>query len=105
MEKYLIALAIGVTAGIIDVVPMVIKKLNKTANLSAFVHWLFLGFVIPFVQWDIDPWLKGLIIGELATLPVMIIVFDQDKKSIIPMSIMSAILGIGVAIAGAYFIR
>jgi hypothetical protein len=41
---------------------------------------------------------------ELATLPVMILVFQKDKKSIIPISIFSAILGIGVAITGAKFI-
>lgn len=104
MQNILIALAIGISAGIIDVVPMIIKKLNRTANISAFVHWVVLGLIIPFVHWDIDPWLKGLIIGELVSLPVMIIVFAQDKKSVIPMSIMSAILGVGVAVAGAYFI-
>ena len=92
MENLLIALLIGVVAGIIDVTPMLIMKLDKTANWSAFVHW------------DIDPWLKGLIIGELMTLPVMIIVSKNDKKSLIPMVLFSAILGMGVAIAGSKFI-
>jgi hypothetical protein len=104
MENILIALAIGVAAGIVDVTPMIIMKLDKTANWSAFVHWVVLGLIIPFVHWNIDPWLKGLIIGELTTLPVMIIVAKNDKKSLIPMVFFSAILGIGVAIAGSKFI-
>ena len=104
MENILIALAIGITAGIIDVTPMIFMKLDKTANWSAFVHWVVLGLIIPFVHWDMDPWLKGLIIGELSVLPVMIIVGAKDKKSLIPMVIFSAILGIGVAIAGSKFI-
>jgi hypothetical protein len=105
MENILIALLIGIVAGIIDVTPMIIMKLDKTANWSAFVHWVVLGLIIPFVQWDIDPWLKGLIIGELTTLPVMIIVGVKDKKSLIPMILFSAILGIGVAVAGSKFIN
>jgi hypothetical protein len=104
MENILIALSIGIAAGIIDVTPMMIMKLDKTANWSAFAHWVVLGLIIPFVHWNIDPWLKGLIIGELTTLPIMIIVAKNDKKSLIPMFFFSAILGIGVAIAGSKFI-
>ncbi|MFH0893255.1 MAG: hypothetical protein V2A54_02365 [Bacteroidota bacterium] len=104
MNDIFIALLIGLAAGIIDVTPMIIQKLDKSANWSAFVHWVALGLIIPFVQWDIEPWLKGLILGELCTLPVMIIVFRQDKKAIIPMFLFSGILGTGVALAGNYFI-
>ena len=104
MNDILIALIIGIIAGIIDVIPMLIMKLNKFANLSAFSHWVVLGLIIPFVSWNIDPWLKGLIIGELAIIPTIFMVFTNDKKAIIPMIAMSALLGIGVAIAGARFI-
>jgi Mn2+/Fe2+ NRAMP family transporter len=105
MINILIALAIGITAGIIDVIPMLIQKLDKRANWSAFIHWVVLGLIIPFVSWKIDPWLKGLIIGELAAIPIILIVAKEDKKAMIPILIFSAILGIGVAIAGAYFIQ
>jgi len=105
MNNFLIALIIGVVAGTIDVIPMIIQKIDKRANLSAFVHWVVLGLIIPFVQWDIQPWLKGLIIGELTAIPVILIVTsDGNKKDAIPIIIMSAILGIGVALAGSRFI-
>ena len=104
MNNILIALCIGVAAGIIDVTPMIIQKLDKTANWSAFIHWVVLGLVIPFVHWNTDPWLKGLIIGVLTTVPVMIIVAQNDKKALIPMAIFSAILGIGVGVAGSYIV-
>jgi len=104
MNNILIALIIGVIAGIIDVIPMIIQKLDRFSNLSAFSHWVILGLIIPFVDWNIEPWIKGLIIGELSGIPIMILVFKEDKKAIIPMIIFSAILGIGVAIAGVKFI-
>ena len=104
MNEILIALLIGVIAGIIDVVPMIIQKMDKYANLSAFFHWVILGLIIPFVSWDIAPWLKGFIIAEISAVPILLIVGPEDKKAIVPVSVMSAILGVGVGIAGAYFI-
>ena len=104
MNDILIALLIGIVAGTIDVIPMIIQKLEKSANVSAFTHWVVLGLIIPFVGWDIAPWLKGLIIGELSALPIMIIVFPKDKKSLLPIGVMSAILGALVGVAGAAFI-
>ena len=104
MNEILIALTIGIVAGIIDVVPMIIQKMEKTANLSAFAHWVVLGLIIPFVSWDIAPWLKGLIIAEISAIPILFIVAVKDKKAILPITVMSAILGIAVAIAGKAFI-
>jgi len=104
MNNMLIALVIGIVAGIIDVIPMLVQKLNKFACLSAFVHWLVLGLIIPFVSWNLEPWLKGLIIGELSAIPVILMIFPNDKKSTRPILVISGMLGIGVAVAGAYFI-
>ncbi len=104
MSEILIALIIGIIAGLIDVIPMIIQKLEKSANLSAFFHWVVLGLIIPFVSWDITPWLKGLIIAEISAIPILFIVASEDKKAIIPITLMSAILGIGIGIAGKIFI-
>ena len=83
---------------------MVIQKMEKSANLSAFSHWVVLGLIIPFVSWNIAPWLKGLIIAELSAVPILFMVAPKDKKAILPITIMSAILGIAIAIAGKAFI-
>ena len=104
MNNFLIALVIGIVAGIIDVVPMLIQKLDKFACISAFIHWVVLGLIIPYVNWDIQPWLKGLIIALLTAIPIMIIVYPQDPKAIIPIFIFSVILGIGIGLAGSKFI-
>jgi len=104
MNNILVALAIGIVAGIIDVVPMIIQKLDRYACASAFVHWVALGLIIPFVDWDIQPWLKGMLIAVLSTLPVMIIVFPKDRKAIIPMTLFSSVLGALVGITGAWLI-
>lgn len=104
MNNILIAIVIGLIAGLIDVTPMIIMKLEKAANISAFVHYFILGLIIPFVSWDIAPWIKGIIISFLSALPVMIIVYPKDKKAIIPMIIFAIVLGAGIGLAGNRFI-
>ena len=104
MSKIIIALLIGIIAGIIDVVPMIIQKIDRSACISAFVQWIFLGLIIPYVSWDIQPWLKGLLIAEMAALPIMVLVFVKEPKSTIPIFIFSAILGALVGVAGAKFV-
>lgn len=104
MNNILIALIIGIIAGLIDVIPMIIMKLEKTANISAFIHYFALGLIIPFVSWGIAPWTKGIIISLLTTIPFMVIVYPKDKKAIIPMITFSLILGAGIGLAGAKFI-
>ena len=103
MTRLLVSLLIGVVAGIIDVIPMVIQKMDKYANWSAFVHWVVLGIFISYIQMPMAPWLKGLLVAELAALPIVIIVSKEDKKAWIPILIMSAILGALVGIAAAKF--
>ncbi len=81
MNEIFIALTIGIIAGIIDVIPMIIRKMDKFANLSAFSHWVVLGLLIPFISWNIAPWLKGLIIAEITAIPILFMVAKEDKKA------------------------
>jgi len=104
MKPIYIATLIGITAGIIDVIPMIIQKLNRTACLSAFIHYFVLGLIIPFIAWEIAPWAKGTIVSLLTSIPIMVIVYPEDKKALIPMSIFSILLGAGIGITGAAFI-
>jgi len=104
MNNFLIAISIGLIAGLIDIIPMILRKLDKRDTISAFVHYFSLGLIIPFVNCGITPWIKGIVIAITTALPFMIIVYPKDKKAIIPMIVFSLILGAGIGIAGAKFI-
>ena len=104
MNNILITIIIGLAAALIDVIPMIIQKLDKVSCISAFIHYFMLGLIIPFVNWELTPWLKGMVISLMMALPVMVIVYSKDKKAIIPMIIFALILGAGIGIAGAKFI-
>lgn len=93
MRRLLLSLAIGAIAGIVDVVPMILQGLDWYSNVSAFVFWVVMGFVIAHVSLPIKNWLKGMIIALISAVPIMILVFADDPKSIIPMLVMSIGLG------------
>lgn len=77
---------------------------KNTDNIIASVSLLVAGLIIPFVGWEMTPWLKGLTISFISAILVMIIVYPKDKKTIIPMFVFSLILGAGIGVAGAKFI-
>ena len=44
MDTLLLSAIIGVVAGTIDIIPMVIQKLDKRATISAFLQYFFPDF-------------------------------------------------------------
>ena len=91
--KILIGLAVGVIAGVIDVIPMIMQHLTWDANLSAFAHWIIIGFVIATSTLPLKGALKGLLIALALFIPVGILVGWKEPFSLIPMLVMSVILG------------
>ena len=101
MSKLFIAILIGAAAGVIDIIPMLIQRLNKYATISAFLHWVAAGIVIAYLQVPMAPWLTGLIFGELLAIPVAVMVAKDDRKSVPIILGMSTMLGtlIGIAVS------
>ena len=101
MNILILSILIGLVAGIIDIIPMVIKKLDKRATISAFLQYLFLGIIIvnidlPYIIW----WLEGGLISLAFTLPIVLLVSKEDKKSVPIIIVNSIILGTLIGIAG-----
>ena len=103
MNILILSILIGLAAGIIDIIPMLIKKLDKRASISAFLQYLFLGIIIvnidlPYIIW----WLEGGLIALAFTLPIVFIISKEDKKSIPIIIANSIILGTLIGIAGHF---
>lgn len=61
--------------------------------------------MIPFVIFGLDWfgnlwWIRGGVVTLLLAMPVIILIFKEDKKSPIAMSIMSIVLGSIIGIVG-----
>jgi len=103
MRELLLTLLIGAVAGTIDILPMVKMKLDKYALSSAFSFY----FVMPFIIYNLELlnnlwWLKGGLITIVLSIPTTILASKADKKAIIPISIMAAVLGTGIGVAGHF---
>ncbi len=104
MKEILLALLLGAFAGLIDASPM-IKKSPRFAVLLVFSQWVLLGLVIPFVSWPIQPWLKGLILGIMGMIPVMILVFPRSPKNIPGITLFGAGLGAMIGYLGTFIVH
>ncbi|NMB81498.1 MAG: hypothetical protein GYA14_06735 [Ignavibacteria bacterium] len=91
--KYLKGFAFGIVAGFIDVIPMILQKLTWDANLSAFSMWTIIGFLISAVNIKMNSILKGIFISFLVLIPSAILIGWKEPFSLLPISIMTLILG------------
>ena len=93
MKRIIVGLILGAAAGVLDVIPMVLQKLTWDANLSAFSMWIVSGFTISTSGLKMNGILKGIIISFLLLFPYAILIGWNQPTSLIPIAIMTLILG------------
>lgn len=92
-KNILTGVLLGIGAGVIDLIPMVIQGLTWDANLSAFLLWVVSGFILATSNLQLTPVLKGIVISFLCLLPSLPIIGWEDPISLLPILIMTLILG------------
>ena len=92
MKKITLGLALGAIAGIIDLIPMIVQKLTWDANLSAFSLWIVSGLLIATSNLK-NGVLKGILISFLVLIPSAFIIGWKEPLSLIPIAVMTLILG------------
>jgi len=85
--------SLGAIAGIIDVIPMVIQRLTWDANISAFLMWVVIGFILSITELNMNSILKGILISYLVLLPAAILIGWKEPVSLVPILMMTTILG------------
>lgn len=103
MNIILLSVLIGIVAGAIDALPMILKKLPKRAIVSAFLQYLFVSVIIinidlPNVVW----WIEGGLIALMMAIPIVIIIAETDKKSVPIILANAVVLGTLIALAGHF---
>ena len=101
MENLFLSMVIGLAAGIIDIIPMIARKMERRAIVSAFLQYFFVSVVIvnidlPGLPW----WIEGSLISLALAAPVIVIVAGEDKKAAPVIAAMAIILGGLIGIAG-----
>lgn len=96
INKVSLGLILGIVAGVIDVIPMILQKLTWDANLSAFSFWVINGLMIALVNIKLKGALKGLTVAFVLIIPLAIMIAWAEPVSLIPIAIMTLILGSGL---------
>lgn len=103
MNSLLLSVIIGLVAGLIDIIPMILQKIPRYSIVAAFLFFFFISIVIlhvdiPYIPW----WLEGGLISLALMTPVLIHVGVTDKKPVPIITINTIVLGTLIAIAGHY---
>lgn len=93
MKILVILLGIGLLAGIIDVLPMIKKKLDKFDCSSAFIFHFIMPAILYYLNIDMSKMLIGGLVYVICALPMIIIVAKNDRKSVPIMLISSFVIG------------
>lgn len=106
LVQIIIALGIGIVAGGLDIIPMLKDVKSKPpiyrySIISVFFQWILLGLLIPFINWDVQPWLKGFIVGFLGMTPTMILAYGRVQNFPIALRILvhGGVLGTLISVA------
>ncbi len=97
-RKIITGIFFGAIAGVIDVIPMILQKLPWDANISAFSMWIIVGFFISVSNLKLPAFLKGLLIAFLVLLPSAILIGWKEPVSLLPIGIMTIVLGSALGI-------
>jgi hypothetical protein len=93
MNRVILGISVGICAGTIDVIPMLIMKLPWRADLSAFSMWVVIGFLLVTNNLKLNGIIKGIIISFLVLAPCAIIISSKGAESLIPITITTILLG------------
>lgn len=104
MKSYLISLLIGLTAAVIDIVPMIIRRMDNFFIISAFFVWIVLGIFIPKINFVSISFLNGIIVSVLFVLPMAFLIYKLDPKGLPIVIVTTIILGCGVGFFSKMFI-
>lgn len=101
MRSLLLALALGVAAGVLDVAPMALRRMSGRSIASAFVECLVVALVAVYARTPLPAWAAGLAAGLLCASPIVILVAKDEPAAAAPMLAAQAVLGSLCGLAAA----
>lgn len=93
MQHTITLLAIGVVIAILDIVPMIIKKLDAMFIISACAMWVIFGILLQEVHFTSYSWINGVLLAMLLLIPLLPLIFRLDKAALIQVIITTVIFG------------
>lgn len=103
IDHFTLALITGAVAGVLDIIPMLARRLSGRFCLSAFLLYFFATIIIfygnlPYLPW----WAEGMGVTMMMAIPVLLSLVGKDRKSG-PIIVLNAlVLGFLISVAEKY---
>lgn len=100
MTHLQLALATGLGAGILDIIPMLTQRIAARSCFSAFMLYFFAAVIIFYSDMPMLPWwLDGSAVTLMMSIPVMLALVGKDRKSAPIITVNALILGFLISVA------
>ena len=93
MRNALVIVMVGLVAGLLDLIPLVMVGAPLFNMVAIMVFWLVAVLFMAKVTLLRNPLLNGLAVAVLIMLPVVMTVYTVNPKDFVPMLSMAVILG------------
>lgn len=105
MNHLTLVLITGAVIGVIDVIPMIARRLSGRSCISAFLLYLFATFIVfysdlPWLPW----WADGMAVTMMMAIPVLFTLAGKDRKSTPIILLNALILGFLISVAERYIV-
>jgi hypothetical protein len=96
----MLSLCVGAAAGLLDVIPMLARRLSLRSCLSAFCTYLFAAVIIfhsnlPYLPW----WADGMAVTLMMALPVVLTFTGKERKATPVVLLNALVFGLLIAVA------
>jgi len=101
MRQIVISAGLGIVAGILDILPMIARHLDRMFVISAFVFWVICGVLMSQAQFVSRGWLNGIIVALLVFAPLSFLIWRLDPAAlpvvVTTTVVLGALLGYGIS--------
>jgi len=93
LKHGIVIFAVGLAAGLLDLIPLVMVKAPLLNMIAIVCFWLVAVFFMAKTTLFKNSFLNGLTVAVLLMLPVVLTVYTVNPKDFLPMLSMAVILG------------
>lgn len=93
MKHGLVIFMVGLAAGLLDLIPLVMVKAPLFNMIAIVAFWLVAVFFMAKAVLFRNSFLNGLVVAVLIMVPVVLTVYTVNPKDVFPMLSMALILG------------
>lgn len=93
IKKTITALIIGLVAGLLDLIPLVMVGAPLLNMMSILMFWVVTSYFVANVTLMKNTLLNGLALSTVNMLPLVMVIYTINPKDFLPMLSMALVLG------------